>query len=132
MSIFHTENFLTFSYRKDWINILSLSRNGMVYMSSSGLDWNPLLASWTKKKKVKQDDAMKIRKLFEDNFPELYKWWSTSLNLVMEVIQVGSFKANVNWHFNIIKCQQVCVDQWMSNNFLYLRRADYKTGYQMK
>ena len=49
-----------------------------------------------KKKKVKQDDAMKIRKLFEDNFPELYKWWSTSLNLVMEVIQVGSFKANVN------------------------------------
>ena len=68
----------------------------MVYMSSSGLDWNPLLASWTKKKKVKQVDAMKIRKLFEDNFPELYKWWSTSLNLVMEVIQVGSFKANVN------------------------------------
>jgi hypothetical protein len=37
---------------------------------------------------VKPEDAAKIRKLFEDNFPELYKWWSTSLNLVMEVIQV--------------------------------------------
>jgi len=53
-----------------------------------GLDWNPLLASWTKKKKVKQDDAVKIRRLFEDNFAELYKWWCTTLNLVMEVIQV--------------------------------------------
>jgi hypothetical protein len=53
-----------------------------------GLDWNPLLASWTKKKKVKQDDAVKIRRLFEDNFAELYKWWSITLNLVMEVIQV--------------------------------------------
>jgi hypothetical protein len=37
---------------------------------------------------VKPEDATKIRRLFEDNFPELYKWWSTSLNLVMEVIQV--------------------------------------------
>ncbi len=41
---------------------------------------------------MKPEDATKIRRLFEDNFPELYKWWSTSLNLVMEVIQVILFR----------------------------------------
>ena len=31
----------------------------MVYMSSSGLDWNPLFASWVKKRKIPPEDAGK-------------------------------------------------------------------------
>ena len=49
----------------------TVSRNGMVYMSSSGLDWNPLFASWVKKKKVPPEDAGKVRRLFEENFTEM-------------------------------------------------------------
>jgi dynein heavy chain len=66
----------------------TVSRNGMVYMSSSGLDWGPLMGSWFKKKKVKHEDAVKIKRLFDENFADLYKWCWVSLTMVMEVIQV--------------------------------------------
>lgn len=66
----------------------TVSRNGMVYMSSSGLDWNPLLHSWFKQKKVRPEDAAVVKKLFEDYFPTIYKWSCTSLTFVMEVLQV--------------------------------------------
>ena len=67
----------------------TVSRNGMVYMSSSGLDWSPLLASWTKKKRVRHEDAIRIKKLFEDNFTDLYKWCLVTLHWVMDTIQVS-------------------------------------------
>ena len=67
----------------------TVSRNGMVYMSSSGLDWSPLYASWVKKKKVPPEDAGKIRRLFEDNFTELFKWCWVNLDMVMDVIQIN-------------------------------------------
>lgn len=60
----------------------------MVYMSSSGLDWCPLLASWVKKMKVKQEDAAAIKKLFETYFYSIYKWCYTSLTFVMDILQV--------------------------------------------
>ncbi len=69
----------------------TVSRNGMVYMSSSGLDWVPLVNSWIKKKKVDGDDASIIKKLFDDYFSTMYKWCSTSLNFVFEVLQVDTF-----------------------------------------
>jgi dynein heavy chain len=67
----------------------TVSRNGMVYMSSSALDWSPLFASWAKKKKVRAEDAAKVRRLFEDYFNETYKWCATTLNMVMDIIQVN-------------------------------------------
>lgn len=83
----------------------TVSRNGMVYMSSSGLDWSPLLGSWIKKKKVRPEDASKIRKLFEDNFPELYKWTWTTLHMVMDIIQVWcfAFKRGSQTHSKVIR-----------------------------
>ena len=61
----------------------------MVYMSSSGLDWHPRLASWFKRKKVKAEDAAAIKKLFETYFHQIYKWCYTALTYVMEVLQVS-------------------------------------------
>ena len=60
----------------------------MVYMSSSGLDWVPLLASWIRRKKVKTEDAVQVKKLFDEHFKQIYKWCYTSVNYVMEVLQV--------------------------------------------
>ena len=33
----------------------SLNRCGMVYMSSDGLDWEPLLESWIMKKEMEEE-----------------------------------------------------------------------------
>merc|ERR1712228_3829 len=65
----------------------TVSRNGMVYMSSSGLDWNPLYASWVKRKKVHQEDAQKMRRLFEEYFTDLFKWCWITLDMVMDILQ---------------------------------------------
>ena len=46
----------------------TVSRCGMVYMSSSGLDWQPLLASWFKKKEVLPEHRDEIKRLFDSSF----------------------------------------------------------------
>ena len=66
----------------------TVSRCGMVYMSSSGLDWQPLLASWFKKKELDPEHASTIKKLFETSFPRVYKYASANLHFVMKVLQV--------------------------------------------
>ena len=67
----------------------TVSRNGMVYMSSSALEWAPLLASWIKRRKVEANDAVIIKRLFDDYFPSIYKWCYTSLNFVIDMLQVN-------------------------------------------
>ena len=66
----------------------TVSRCGMVYMSSSGLDWQPLLASWFKKKNVQPEHAQVIKQLFESSFFRIYKWSVSNLHFVMNVLQV--------------------------------------------
>ena len=66
----------------------TVSRCGMVYMSSSGLDWQPLLTSWFKKKNVEPEHAHEIKKLFESSFFRIYKWSVSNLHFVMNVLQV--------------------------------------------
>ena len=46
----------------------TVSRCGMVYMSSSGLDWQPPLASWFKKKEVLPERRDEIKRLFDSSF----------------------------------------------------------------
>ena len=86
----------------------TVSRCGMVYMSSSGLDWQPLLASWFKKKEVLPEHRDEIKRLFDSSFFRfffdfeqnrkgrwhyrsifrLYKWAVANLHFVMNVLQV--------------------------------------------
>ena len=66
----------------------TVSRCGMVYMSSSGLDWQPLLSSWFKKKAMQPEHSQVVKQLFESSFFRIYKWSVSNLHFVMNVLQV--------------------------------------------
>lgn len=63
----------------------TVSRNGMVYMSSSGLTWKPVIKAWLKRRCPKEQEV--FNQLFDDSFPELYTWGTQHLNLVIDVLQ---------------------------------------------
>ena len=66
----------------------TVSRCGMVYMSSDGLDWPPMLESWIKKKGLKPDEIICLAGLFSESFSKIYKWAIANLKFVMNVLQV--------------------------------------------
>lgn len=63
----------------------TVSRNGMVYMSSSGLNWRPVAAAWLKKRTVREQEL--FQDLFDKSFSALYSWGTQNLTLVIEVLQ---------------------------------------------
>ncbi|XP_023932721.1 dynein heavy chain 5, axonemal [Lingula anatina] len=63
----------------------TVSRNGMVFMSSSILDWSPILQGWLLKRPPAQADV--IFSLFEGIFPELYQYILQSLNPKMTILE---------------------------------------------
>lgn len=68
----------------------TVSRNGMVYMSSSGLDWSPVLAAWLKKRNKRESKIFK--RLFENTFSTMYTWASQNLNMTMKVLQCNTIQ----------------------------------------
>ncbi|XP_037924624.1 dynein heavy chain 5, axonemal isoform X2 [Hermetia illucens] len=63
----------------------TVSRNGMVYMSSSGLDWRPITNAWLKSRPPGEKTV--FAELFELTFLGVYNWITQNLNLLMEVLQ---------------------------------------------
>uniref|UniRef100_A0A182YK77 AAA+ ATPase domain-containing protein n=1 Tax=Anopheles stephensi TaxID=30069 RepID=A0A182YK77_ANOST len=63
----------------------TVSRNGMVYMSSSGLDWKPILQAWLRTRSPREKQV--LQELFESSFLKIYTWGTQNLTLMMEVLQ---------------------------------------------
>ncbi|XP_063608047.1 dynein axonemal heavy chain 5-like, partial [Penaeus indicus] len=65
----------------------TVSRNGMVYMSSSGLDWQPLLQAWLRTRPHYEQPI--ISDLFAKNFLSLFTWCKQNLRLCIPILQVN-------------------------------------------
>ncbi|XP_076449856.1 dynein axonemal heavy chain 5-like isoform X2 [Babylonia areolata] len=63
----------------------TVSRNGMVYMSSSGLDWKPILEGWLNHRPLGERDV--IMSLFEDSFPDILRYAVQNLTFKMEMLE---------------------------------------------
>ncbi|XP_065102327.2 dynein axonemal heavy chain 5 [Paramisgurnus dabryanus] len=63
----------------------TVSRNGMVFMSSSVLNWSPILKGWLKNRSVQE--GLVLRDLFSSSFPELYRFSVQSLQFKMEMLE---------------------------------------------
>ncbi|XP_052714224.1 dynein axonemal heavy chain 5-like isoform X2 [Crassostrea angulata] len=63
----------------------TVSRNGMVYMSSSGLDWKPILQCWLNSRPVNEQAI--IMDLFERSFPLVLQYAVQNLTFKMEVLE---------------------------------------------
>ncbi len=75
----------------------TVSRNGMVYMSSSGLDWYPMVQGWIKRERNAQEGQI-LLELFQDSFLIIYNYFFTSLTSKMDVLEcmiVSQVKMNI-------------------------------------
>eukprot|EP00794_Sanderia_malayensis_P018805 gene18805-20701_t len=72
----------------------TVSRNGMVYMSSSALDWRPILEAWLKKRPVKE--AQQLLVFYERSFQEIYTFQKESLVSKMDMLECNYIAQSVN------------------------------------
>ncbi|KAI8792083.1 dynein heavy chain 5, axonemal [Biomphalaria glabrata] len=72
----------------------TVSRNGMVFMSSSVLDWNPILKGWLLKRPPQQQDS--IYSAFESVFSRLYLFVTQNLEPKMEVLECNYIRQAID------------------------------------
>ena len=84
----------------------TVSRNGMIYMSSSGLDWKPKLKCWISKNELEEKHSQPINDLFNKTFEACWKFASVELNFVMPILQVNVFQAVLLLLEGILPCMQ--------------------------
>ncbi|XP_078222058.1 dynein axonemal heavy chain 5 isoform X3 [Callithrix jacchus] len=63
----------------------TVSRNGMVFMSSSILDWSPILEGFLKKRSPQEAEI--LRQLYSESFPDVYHFCIQNLEYKMEVLE---------------------------------------------
>ncbi|XP_044176214.1 LOW QUALITY PROTEIN: dynein axonemal heavy chain 5-like [Acropora millepora] len=62
----------------------TVSRNGMVYMSSSGLDWRPVLQAWLNKRPDAEAEILKG--LFDKSFEEILRFVKENCVFKMDIL----------------------------------------------
>ncbi|KAL4616938.1 dynein heavy chain 5, axonemal [Arapaima gigas] len=72
----------------------TVSRNGMVFMSSSVLNWSPILEGWLKKRSPQEGEV--LRGLYSSSFSELYCFSIQSLEYKMEVLEAFVIMQSIN------------------------------------
>ncbi|OWF42162.1 dynein heavy chain 8, axonemal-like [Mizuhopecten yessoensis] len=68
----------------------TVSRNGMVYMSSSALDWRPILQGWLKTRSPQESEV--LMNLFDKIFDDVFNFVTNSLVKKMDVLQCNQIK----------------------------------------
>ena len=63
----------------------TVSRNGMVYMSSSALDWRPILQAWLKSRHAREAET--LRTFYDNSFQEIYTYAKESLVAKMDLLE---------------------------------------------
>uniref|UniRef100_A0A2K5U8Y9 Dynein axonemal heavy chain 5 n=1 Tax=Macaca fascicularis TaxID=9541 RepID=A0A2K5U8Y9_MACFA len=72
----------------------TVSRNGMVFMSSSILDWSPILEGFLKKRSPQEAEI--LRQLYTESFPDLYRFCVQNLEYKMEVLEAFVIMQSIN------------------------------------
>ncbi|KAI7806102.1 putative dynein heavy chain 5 [Triplophysa rosa] len=72
----------------------TVSRNGMVFMSSSVLNWSPILEGWLKNRSPQE--GLVLRDLFSSSFPQLFHFSVQSLQYKMEMLEAFFIMQSIN------------------------------------
>ncbi|XP_077982678.1 dynein axonemal heavy chain 5-like [Glandiceps talaboti] len=68
----------------------TVSRNGMVYMSSSGLSWKPILMGWLNSRSATEQAI--LESLFDDSYGVILRYASQSLEFKMDILEAVIIK----------------------------------------
>ncbi|XP_037533193.1 dynein heavy chain 5, axonemal [Nematolebias whitei] len=84
----------------------TVSRNGMVFMSSSVLSWSPILESWLKKRSPQEAET--LRQLFSSSFSDLYRFSVQSLEFKMDMLEAFVIMQCINMLQGLIPSKEHC------------------------
>lgn len=65
----------------------TVSRNGMIFMSSSVLDWSPILQAWLNNRSATENAT--LRNLFDNSFAEVLQYVTLNLRPKMQVLEIN-------------------------------------------
>ncbi|XP_061675571.1 dynein axonemal heavy chain 5 [Syngnathoides biaculeatus] len=86
----------------------TVSRNGMVFMSSSVLGWGPILEGWLKKRCPQEVSV--LRGLFSSSFTKLHRFCVQSLEFKMELLEAFVIKQCIDILQGLIPTKEQCAD----------------------
>ncbi|XP_028985303.1 dynein axonemal heavy chain 5 isoform X3 [Betta splendens] len=86
----------------------TVSRNGMVFMSSSVLNWSPILEGWLKKRSHQEADV--LRELFSSSFSDIYLFSVQSLEFKMDMLEAFVIMQCINMLQGLIPPKEQCGD----------------------
>ncbi|XP_066479011.1 dynein axonemal heavy chain 5 [Tiliqua scincoides] len=82
----------------------TVSRNGMVFMSSSVLSWSPILEGFLKKRSPQEAEI--LRQLYTSSFPDLYRYSIQSLEYKIEMLEAFVIMQSINMLQGLIPCKE--------------------------
>uniref|UniRef100_A0A8C4MPB6 Dynein axonemal heavy chain 5 n=1 Tax=Equus asinus asinus TaxID=83772 RepID=A0A8C4MPB6_EQUAS len=86
----------------------TVSRNGMVFMSSSILDWSPILEGFLKKRSPQEAEI--LRQLYLESFPDLYCFSIQNLEYKMEMLEAFVIMQSINMLQGLIPTKEQGVE----------------------